>query len=134
MWTFLCDRSLDWLQILGKFGCKDNISPYKSVNLWKEMNFPFTLGFFNRRRNFHSPVQHLQTVEKLILPSRYSNSHTLLGSSVLLSYLSHQQSPAGIAMLMSASKGRESCHDPLGTTVTCPQSQQGQTAELHTVN
>lgn len=56
--------------------------------------------------------------------TRYSNSRTLLGFSLLLNYFSHRQSPAGIAMLTSASKGRESHQDPLGTTVTCSQSQQ----------
>lgn len=102
------------------------------MNIWKEMNFAFALGFFNSCRNFHSPFQDLRTVEKLILLGRYSNSHTFLGSSLLLSYFSHL--PAGIVMLTSASKGRESCHNPLGTTVACSHSQQRQTAELHIMN
>ena len=83
------------------------MSAYEGMKIWKEMNFALAPGFFNRCRNFHSPVQDLWTFGKLVLPDRYSNSHTLLGFSLLLSYFSHQQSPAGTAMLTSASKGKK---------------------------
>lgn len=110
---------------------------YHLTKVWtygKRWTLLLPWDFLNRWRNFHSSVQDLWTDGKLILSNRYINSHKLLEFSQLLSYFSHQQSPAGIVMLVSARKGRESLQDTLGTTGTCSQSQQGQTAVLHIVN
>lgn len=103
------------------------------MNIREEMNFAFALGCFKQMQKFpqHRSVQDLWTDGKLILSNRYISSHKLLEFSQLLSYFSHQQSPAGIVMLVSASKGRECLQDPLGTTGTCSQAQHGQTAALH---
>lgn len=97
------------------------------------MNFAFALGFFKQMEKFPQPSPRFLDRWEINLIKQIHYSHKLLEFSQLLSYFSHQQSPAGIVMLVSARKGRESLQDTLGTTGTCSQSQQQQTAALHSM-
>lgn len=86
------------------------------------MNFRFTPGFFNKYRNFHSPVQDLQTAGKLIiLSNRHSNIHALLGSSTQLLQPSPLTSWSSNADISQQHQGKPSgpvgyhCLVPAGT-------------------